>query len=147
MIAEARRLYAHEELRLYLANTVYALDSTIVDLCMTMFPWARYKSAQHALKLHTLLDLRGSISHIYSRYRGAGVTMSISWTHSRPRPARSTLMDRAYLDFERLYRWTLQGAFFVTRARKNFRFTRLLSHPVDKTTGVQCDKTSRWCSS
>ncbi len=140
LIAEARRLYAHEELGLDLANTVYALDSTIVDLCMTMFPWARYKSAQHALKLHTLLDLRGSIP-TFIRVTAAQVHDVNILDALTPEAGAFYVMDRAYLDFERLYRWTLQGAFFVTRARKNFRFTRLLSHPVDKTTGVQCDQT------
>ena len=109
-------------------------------LCMTMFPWARYKSAQHALKLHTLLDLRGSIP-TFIRVTAAQVHDVNILDALTPEAGAFYVMDRAYLDFERLYRWTLQGAFFVTRARKNFRFTRLLSHPVDKTTGVQCDQT------
>ena len=140
LIAEARRLYCHEDLGLDLANTVYALDSTIIDLCMTLFPWARYKSGQHALKLHTLLDLRGSIP-TFIRVTAAQVHDVNILDALTPEAGAFYVMDRAYLDFERLYRWTLQGAFFVTRARKNFRFTRLVSHPVDKTTGVQCDQT------
>ncbi len=140
LIGEARQLYRHEDLGLDLANTVYALDSTVIDLCMTLFPWARYKSAQHALKLHTLLDLRGSIP-TFIRVTAAQVHDVNLLDALTPEAGAFYVMDRGYLDFERLYRWTLHGAFFVTRARKNFRFTRLRSHPVDKTTGVQCDQT------
>jgi transposase len=139
LIAEARQLYGREDLGLDLANTVYALDSTIIDLCLTLFPWARYKSAQHALKLHTLLDLRGSIP-TFIRVTAAQVHDVNLLDALTPEAGAFYVMDRAYLDFERLYRWTRHGAFFVTRARKNFRFTRLVSHPVDKTTGVQCDQ-------
>lgn len=137
---EARRLYRHENLGLDLAHTVYALDSTVIDLCMTLFPWARYKSTQHALKLHTLLDLRGSIP-TFIRITAAQVHDVNILDALTPEAGAFYVMDRGYLDFPRLYRWTLHGAFFVTRARKNFRFTRLQSHPVDKTTGVQCDQT------
>jgi len=140
LIEEARRLYRHEDLGLDLANTVYALDSTTIDLCLTLFPWARYKSTQHALKLHTLLDLRGSIPS-FLRVTAAQVHDVNILDALTPEAGAFYVMDRGYLDFQRLYRWTLHGAFFVTRARKNFRFTRLLSHPVDKTTGVQCDQT------
>jgi hypothetical protein len=140
LIAEARQLYGHQDLGLDLANAVYALDSTIIDLCMTLFPWARYKPAQHALKLHTLLDLRGSIP-TFIRVTAAQVHDVNLLDALTPEAGAFYVMDRAYLDFERLYRWTEQGAFFVTRARKNFRFTRLASHAVDKTTGVQCDQT------
>jgi hypothetical protein len=140
LIAEARQLYGRDDLGLDLAGTVYALDSTIIDLCMTLFPWARYKSAQHALKLHTLLDLRGSIP-TFIRVTAAPVHDVNLLDALIPEAGAFYVMDRAYLDFERLYRWTQQGAFFVTRARKNFRFTRLASHAVDKTTGVQCDQT------
>ena len=140
LIAEARQLYGRDDLGLGLASAVYALDSTIIDLCMTLFPWARYKSAQHALKLHTLLDLRGSIP-TFIRVTAAQVHDVNLLDALTPEAGAFYVMDRAYLDFERLYRWTEHGAFFVTRARKDFRFTRLFSHPVDKTTGVQCDQT------
>jgi Domain of unknown function (DUF4372)/Transposase DDE domain len=140
LIAEARLLYGHEDLGLDLAHTVYALDSTIIDLCMTLFPWARYKSAQHALKLHTLLDLRGSIP-TFIRVTAAQVHDVNLLDALTPEAGAFYVMDRAYLDFQRLYRWTENGAFFVTRARKDFRFTRLESHTVDKATGVQCDQT------
>jgi hypothetical protein len=139
LIAEARRLYVGEDLGIELANTVYALDSTIIDLCMTLFPWARYSRTQHAVKLHTLLDLRGSIP-TFIRITPAQVHDINVLDVLTPEPGAFYVMDRGYLDFERLYRWTLAGAFFVTRARKNFRFVRLVSHPVDKTTGVQCDQ-------
>ncbi len=140
LIEEARWLYRYEDLGLDLTNTVYALDSTTIDLCMTLFPWARYKSAQHALKLHTLLDLRGHIP-TFVRVTAAQVHDVNLLDELTPEAGAFYVMDRGYLDFKRLYRWTLQGAFFVTRARKNFRFTRLVSHPIDKTTGVQCDQT------
>ena len=140
LIGQARALYVHEELGLDLANTVYALDSTIIDVCMTLFPWARYKSTQNALKLHTLLDLRGSIP-TFVRVTAAQIHDVNILDLLTPEAGAFYVMDRGYLDFERLYRWSLQGAFFVTRARKNFRFRRLLSHPVDKSSGVQCDQT------
>jgi hypothetical protein len=140
LIAEARRLYRDEPRRVELTNTVYALDSTTIDLCMTLFPWARYKQTQHAVKLHTLLDLRGHIP-TFIRITPAQVHDVHTLDHLTPEAGAFYVMDRGYLDFARLYRWTQQGAFFVTRARKNFRFTRILSHPIDKTTGVQCDQT------
>ncbi len=98
---------------------------------MTLFPWARYKSTQNALKLHTLLDLRGSIP-TFVRVTAAQIHDVNILDLLTPEAGAFYVMDRGYLDFERLYRWSLQGAFFVTRARKNFRFRRLLSHPVDK---------------
>jgi transposase len=140
LIAEARQLYGRDDLGLDLASTVYALDSTIIDLCMTLFPWARYKTAQHALKLHTVLDLRGSIP-TFIRVTAAQVHDVNLLDALTPEAGAFYVMDRAYLDFERLYRWTENRAFFITRARKNFRFTRLASQAVDKTTGVQCDQT------
>jgi len=145
LIQEARRLYLHEDLGLDLANTVYALDSTTVDLCMTLFPWAHFTPKQHALKLHTLLDLRGRIP-VFLRITPARIHDVNMLDQLTPEPGAFYIMDRGYLNFERLYRWTLHGAFFVTRARKNFRFIRLISHPVDKSSGVQCDQTItlRW---
>jgi hypothetical protein len=140
LITEARRLYCDEDLGLDLANTVYALDSTTIDLCMTLFPWAYFSPTQHALKLHTLLDLRGQIP-AFIRITPARVHDVNMLDQLTPEPGAFYIMDRGYLNFERLYRWTLHGAFFVTRARKNFRFRRLVSHPVDKSRGVQCDQT------
>ena len=140
LIPEARRLYRDEPWGLDLAHTVYALDSTIIDLCMTLFPWARYTPTQHALKLHTLLDLRGQIPTLI-RITPARVHDVHLLDLLTPEAGAFYLLDRGYLDFERLYRWTQHGAFFVTRARKNLRFRCLRSHPVDKSTGVQCDQT------
>ena len=140
LIGEARRLYVGEDLGFDLDNTVYALDSTTIDVCMTLFPWARYKRAQHAIKLHTLLDLRGPIP-TFVRITPAQVHDVNLLDQLTPEPAAFYVMDRGYLDFQRLYRFTQQGAFFVTRARKNFRFRCLASQPVDKSTGVQCDQT------
>lgn len=140
LIAEARSLYLDEALGVDLANTVYALDSTTIDLCMTLFPWARYKRTQHAVKLHTLLDLRGQIP-TFIRITPAQVHDVNILDQLTPEAGAFYVMDRGYLDFERLHRWTRHGAFFVTRARKNFRFKRIQSHPIDKTTGVQCDQT------
>jgi len=140
LIQEARRLYLDEDLGLDLANTVYALDSTTIDLCMALFPWEYFTPKQHALKLHTLLDLRGQIP-TFLRITPARVHDVNILDQLTPEPGAFYIMDRGYLNFERLYRWTLHGAFFVTRARKNFRFVRLISHPVDKSSGVQCDQT------
>ncbi len=145
LIADARRLYAHEAFGVDLANTVYAFDSTTIDLCMSLFPWASYKSTQHAVKLHTLLDLRGNIPTFVriTPARRHDVNLLDELT---PEAGAFYVMDRGYLDFERLYRWTLQGAFFITRARKNFRYALVESHPVDKSGGVVCDQTIRLVS-
>jgi Domain of unknown function (DUF4372)/Transposase DDE domain len=145
LIGEARRLYLDEDLGIELANTVYALDSTTIDLCMALFPWAYFTPKQHALKLHTLLDLRGRIP-VFLRITPARVHDINILDQLVPEAGSFYVMDRGYLNFERLHRWTLHGAFFVTRARKNFRFARLISHPVDKSSGVQCDQTItlRW---
>lgn len=145
LIAEARRLYLDEDLGVDLANTVYALDSTTIDLCIALFPWAYFKPTQHALKVHTLLDLRGRIP-VFLRITPARVHDVNMLDQLVPEAGAFYVMDRGYLNFERLYRWTLHGAFFITRARKNFRFARLISHPVDKARGVQCDQTIslRW---
>jgi hypothetical protein len=140
LIAEARDLYRTDDLGLDLRSTVYALDSTIIDLCVTLFPWAPYSPTQHAIKLQTLLDLRGSIP-TFIRLTPAQVHDVHALDHLVPEAGAFYVMDRGYLDFGRLYRWTQHGAFFVTRARKNLRFERLASHPVDKSTGVLCDQT------
>ena len=140
LIAKARSLYVGQDLGLDLDNTVYALDSTTIDLCIALFPWAKYKSDQHAVKLHTLLDLRGNIPTVI-RITPAKLHDIHFLDHILLEAGAFYLMDRGYLDFTRLHRWTLEGAFFVTRARKNFRFRRLASHVVDKTTGVLCDQT------
>lgn len=140
LIHQARVLYVNDDLGIDLANTVYALDSTTIDLCISLFPWAHFKPTQRAIKLHTLLDLRGRIP-TFIRITAAQMHDVNILDQLVPEPGAFYVIDRGYLDFQRLYRWTLHGAFFITRARKNFRFRRLLSHPVDKNTGVQCDQT------
>ncbi len=142
LIREARRLYVGEPFGVDLAQTVYAFDSTTIDLCMSLFPWAHYKRTQHAMKLHTLLDLRGNIP-TFIRITPARLHDVNVLDDLMPEAGAFYVMDRGYLDFERLFRWTLAGAFFVTRARKNFRFERVESRSVDKRTGVQCDQTIR----
>jgi len=140
LIREARALYAGEPLAVDLDSTVYALDSTVIDLCMSLFPWAKYKSTQHAVKMHTLIDLRGNIP-VFIRITPAKLHDVNILDQLTPEPGAFYVMDRGYLDYERLYRWTSAGAFFVTRARKKFRLRRITSRPVDKTTGIQCDQT------
>ena len=140
LIAQARPLYADEDLGLDLANTIYALDSTTVDLCLSVFPWAPFRSTKAAVKLHTLLDLRGplpSVLHV-SAGRWHDVNML---DHLRPEPAAIYVMDRAYLDFERLLALQQAGAFFVTRAKVNTKLRRLYSGPRDRTQGILCDQT------
>jgi IS4 transposase len=140
LIREARSLYVNDPMGVELDDTIYALDSTIIDLCMSLFPWAKYKSIQHAVKMHTLLDLRGNIP-VFIRVTPARVHDVNILDQLDPEAGAFYVMDRAYLDYGRLYRWTLAGAYFVTRPRKKFRLRRIYSHPVDKATGVQCDQT------
>ena len=140
LIHIARPLYAHEELGLQLENTVYALDSTTIDLCLSLFPWAHFRTHKGAVKLHTLLDLRGSIP-TFIHVTDALVHDVNILGDIVPEPGSFYIMDRAYLDFARLYRLHQCLAFFVTRPRSNFRFRRIYSHPVDKSTGVRCDQT------
>jgi len=139
LIRKARALYASEPLGVDLDSTLYALDSTVIDLCMSLFPWAKYKSAQHAVKMHTLIDLRGNIP-VFIRVTPARVHDVNILDQLTPEPGAFYVMDRGYLDYGRLYRWTQAGAFFITRSRKKFRLRRICSRPVDKTTGIQCDQ-------
>jgi hypothetical protein len=142
LIAQARALYAGEELAVRLGQTVYALDSTTIDLCLALFPWAKFRRHKAAVKMHTLFDVR------------ANVPTLVIVTHGKVHDVRILdelvfeaggiyVMDRGYLDFARLQRIQQAGAFFVTRAKKNFRCERLSSQPVNKVTGVQCDQTVR----
>lgn len=140
LIRLARRLYAEEPLAVELDNTVYALDSTTIDLCLSLFPWAPFRTTKAAVKLHTLLDLRGAIP--------AFVFISDGKLHDVnvldvliPEPGAFYVMDRAYLDFERLYGLHQAGSFFVTRAKANLKCRRVYSHPVDRGTGLICDQT------
>jgi hypothetical protein len=138
LIARARRPYASEPLAVELEQTVYALDSTTIDLCLNLFPWARFRSTKAAIKLHTLLDLRGPIPTMISISDGkqADVRVLDEWL---PEPGAFYVIDRGYLDFQRLYRFVLAGAFFVTRTKASVRLNRLESRPVDKSTGVRSD--------
>jgi len=140
LINRAKALYADEPLGVDLEETVYALDSTTIDLCMSLFPWARFRKTKSAIKLHTLMNLRGSIPEFI--YISEGKLHDINILDLLiPAPGAYYIMDRAYLDFERLYHLHQQRAFFITRAKSNFQFKRRYSHDVEPSTGVQCDQT------
>jgi len=140
LIHIARPLYADDDFGLDLDETVYALDSTTIDLCLSLFPWALFKQGKGAIKLHTLLDLRGPIPTFIRITDGKVHDVNIL-DEIVPEPGSFYIMDRAYLDFLRLYTIHQCHAFFVTRAKRNFQFRRLYSHPVDKETGLRCDQT------
>jgi len=140
LISIARDLYAADDFGIELKETVYALDSTTIDLCLSVFPWAHFRKTKGAVKLHTLLDLRGSIPAFISITDGKVHDVNIL-DEILPEAGSFYVMDRGYLDFERLYRMTECLAFFVTRSKINFGFRRLYSHPVEKETGVQSDQT------
>jgi len=139
LIGRARRLYANDSFGVELNQTAYALDSTLIDLCLSLFPWAKFRKHKGAIKLHTLLDLRGSIPSLVIITHGKihDVTILDQLIFE---PAAFYIVDRGYLDFARLYVIHQSLAFFVTRAKSNFSFKRLYSRPVDKSTGVQCDQ-------
>jgi hypothetical protein len=140
LIRAARALYVDEPLAVDLADTVYALDATIIDLCLSVFPWARYRRHDAAVKLHTQLDLRGSIPTVVQITEGkaADVTFLDDLVLE---PGAIYIMDRGYLDFERLHRFTQSAAFFVTRTKKGTRCRRRISRPVDFATGLRSDHT------
>jgi len=138
LIARARKLYVQEPLGIELDQTVYALDSTTIDLCLSLFPWARFRSTKAAVKLHTLLDVRGPIPTMIAISEGKLADVRIL-DELIPEPGAFYVMDRAYVDFERLYRFTLALAFFVTRTKSGVQLNRLESRPVDRTTGVRSD--------
>lgn len=139
LIRRARVLYTNEPLGLDLNETVYALDSTTIDLCLKLFPWARFRRGKAAIKLHTLLDLRGSIPTFISISQGKQADVRVL-DELVLEPGAFYAMDRGYVDFQRLYGFVLAGAFFVTRAKTNLQYTRLESLPVDATTGVRNDQ-------
>ena len=140
LIHEARRLYAEDHFGLELNNTVYALDSSTIDLCLSLFPWARFRKTKAAVKLHTLLDLRGSIPVFIWITDGKIHDVNVL-DHLIPEPGAIYIMDRAYLDFKRLYQMHQAAAVFVIRSKTNTGLRRLYSHKVDKTTGVKYDQT------
>lgn len=140
LIAQARKLYAGDSLGLELTNTVYALDSTTIDLCLSLFPWARFRSTKAAVKMHTLLDLRGNIPSFIHISDG-----KLHDVHALdlllPEAGAIYVMDRGYVDFARLYVLHQAGAFFVTRAKSNLDAHRVYSAPTDRATGIIADQT------
>lgn len=138
LIGRARKLYAQEPLGIELDQTVYALDSTTIDLCLSLFPWARFRATKAAIKLHTLLDLRGPIPTMIAISEGKQADVRIL-DELIPEPGAFYVMDRGYVDFKRLYRFALALAFFVTRTKAGVQLNRLESRPVDRTTGVRSD--------
>jgi hypothetical protein len=140
LIAIAKDLYANEDFAVELDSTVYALDSTTIDLCLSLFPWARYQRTKGAIKLHTLLNLRGSIPEFIHISDGKLHDVNVL-DILIPEPGAFYVMDRGYVDFARLYAMHQSLAFFVTRAKRRFQFKRRCSRPVDKTCGLRCDQT------
>jgi hypothetical protein len=140
LIAQASILYADEPFGVELKQTAYALDSTTIDLCLSLFPWAKFRRTKAAIKLHTLLALRGNYPTVVivttGRVHDVNILDQLAFE-----PGSFYIFDRGYLDFARLHRLHLSGAFFVTRAKKNFRFRRRYSQPVDKSTGLRLDQT------
>jgi hypothetical protein len=139
LIARARRLYAGESFGVELEQTVYALDSTTIDLCLSLFPWARFRSTKAAVKLHTLLDLRGPIPTMIWISEGKMADVRVL-DELVPEPGAFYVLDRGYVDFRRLHRFELAGAFFVTRSKDGLQLNRLESCPVDPSTGVRSDQ-------
>ena len=140
LIGIARRLYAQEPFAVDLNETVYALDATTIDLCLSLFPWAPFMTTKAAVKLHTLLDLRGSIPAFIHISDGKFNDVSIL-DQLLPEPGAFYVLDRGFLDYARLYRFHQAGSFFVTRAKSNSLITRRYSHRVDRSTGLICDHT------
>jgi hypothetical protein len=139
LIRRARKLYADDDIGLDLANTIYALDSTTIDLCLSLFPWADFRSTKAAVKMHTLLDLRGPIPsfiHVSDGKMGDALALDMI----APEAGAIYVMDRGYVDFRRLYALHQAGAFFVTRSKSNMKYHRVYSHAVDKTIGVGADQ-------
>ena len=140
LIAQATALYAKDPFLADLKASAYALDSTTIDLCLSLFPWAKFRRHKAAIKLHTLLTLQGNFPTVIivtpGNVHDVNILDQLVWE-----AGSFYIMDRGYLDFARLHRLHLSSAFFVTRAKKNFRFTRRYSHPVDKTTGLRFDQT------
>ena len=142
LIDIARPLYADEDFGLRLKRAVYIFDSTTVDLCLSLFPWAVFRRRKGAVKLHTLIDVRGRIPCFVAISHGKVHDVQ-ALDHLVLEPGATYVMDRGYCDFLRLYRFTQEHAFFVTRAHKNLDFARQASRPVDTSTGLRCDQTIR----
>ena len=142
LIAQARRLYADDAFAVDLDNTVYALDTTTIDLSLKVFPWAHFRKAKAAVKMHTQIDLHGNIPSFIHVSDGKMHEVNVLDLMT-PEPGSFSIMDRGFLDFARLYRLTQAGAFFVIRPKSNTAFQRVYSRSVDKTTGLRCDQTVR----
>jgi IS4 transposase len=140
LIRIARPLYAADPIGVDLDHSLYALDSTTIDLCLSLFPWAKFRRHKGAVKMHTLLDLHGNIPTFISITNGKVHDVNIL-DEIAPEAGAFYVMDRGYVDFERLYVFTLSAAFFVVRTKSNVLIQRRYSHPVDKTTGVRSDHT------
>lgn len=140
LIHQARELYRDDDFGVELENTVYALDSTTIDLCLSLFPWAIFRKRKGAIKLHTLLDLRGNIPSFIQITHGKFHDVNILDVLI-PEPGSIYLLDRGYTDFYRLYTLHLFGAFFIIRSKSNLRFRRIYSHAIDKSLGLKCDQT------
>lgn len=140
LISQARHLYKDDPFGVEIDETVYALDSTTIDLCLSVFPWAKFRKHKAAVKLHALLDLHGNIPSFIEITDGKIHDVNIL-DEIIPEPGSYYIMDRAYIDFTRLYTLNLENAFFIIRAKSNFKFRRLYSHPIDKSTGLRCDQT------
>ena len=139
LIVQARKLYVNEDLGLDLSNTVYALDSTTIDLCLSMFPWARFRDTKAAIKLHTLLDLKGAIPSFIHITDGKWHDLKIL-NLLIPEPGAFYVMDRGYLEYARLNALHRAGSFFVIRAKSNLSARRVYSAPVDRSSGIICDQ-------
>lgn len=140
LIHTARKLYLHDPFGIEIENTVYALDATTIDLCLSLFPWAYFRKNKGAIKLHTLLDLRGSIPSFIEITDGKIHEVNILDTLI-PEAGSFYIMDRGYLDFQRLYALHQTSAFFIIRAKSNYQCRRIYSRPVNKITGLRCDQT------
>ena len=138
LIRRARKLYEREPLGVELEQTIYALDSTTIDLCLNLFPWARFRSTKAAVKLHTLLDVRGPIPTMITISEGKQADVQIL-DELIVEPGAFYVMDRGYVDFERLFRFVLASAFFVTRTKAGIQLNRLESRPVDRSCGLRSD--------
>ncbi len=140
LIAKARQLYADEDFGVTLKNTVYALDATVIDLCLSLFPWAQHRKHKSAVKLHTLMDLKGSIP-TFIRITSGSVHETTVFQTMPLEPLAVYVMDKGYTDFATLYSFSKSNCFFVIRAKKNAVYYRKCSHPIDKSTGLRSDQT------
>ncbi len=140
LIHQARRLYADDDFGVELKETVYALDTTTIDLCLSLFPWAKFQKRRAAIKLHTALDLRGSIP-TFIKITDGKIFDTCILDELIPEPGCFYIMDRGYFDLVRLYTLNISKSNFVIRGKRNLQFRRIYSHPIDKSTGLRCDQT------